>query len=102
MSLPIEESDYLFCDLQEIVRYIRRHNPEAAIRFVLAVRATAETLSRSPHIGHARSDIGFPEVRSWRISGFRTYLIFYKPTADRLLLLRVLHGNRDLETELEK
>jgi len=35
-------------------------------------------------------------------SEFRKYLIFYEMLPDRLRLLRVLHGARDLQAELEK
>ena len=36
MKLPAEESDFIFCDVQDIVRYLRRRNPAAAVRFVEA------------------------------------------------------------------
>src|ERR1043166_7101704 len=102
MSLLVDESDFIFCDIQEVARYVRSRNPDVAIWFVLAVKNTVEMLAHSPHMGRSRHDLGFPEVRSWRVNGFKNYLIFYKPTDDRLFLLRVLHGNRDLQTELER
>jgi toxin ParE1/3/4 len=55
-----------------------------------------------PEIGRARPDLGAPETRSWRVKGFRNYLIFYEALSDRVRLLRVLHGARDLQAELEK
>jgi toxin ParE1/3/4 len=102
MSLPVEESEFIKCDLIDILRYIRSGNPPAGIRFVEAFRRTVDLLARMPHLGRTRSDLGSPETRSWRVAGFRKYLIFYEALPDRLRLLRVLHGSRDLQTELEK
>jgi toxin ParE1/3/4 len=36
-------------------------------------------------------------IRQWRIKNFKDYLIFYKVLEDRVEVLRVLHGMRDLE-----
>lgn len=102
MKLPVEESEFIPCDMLDIVRYIRRDNPPAAIRFVDAFKSSVELLSRMPEIGRARPDLGAPETRSWRVKGFRKYLIFYEAFPDRVRLLRVLHGARDLQAEMEK
>jgi toxin ParE1/3/4 len=37
------------------------------------------------------------EIRQWRIKDFQYYLIFYRIQDDRVEILRVLHGARDLE-----
>jgi len=37
------------------------------------------------------------EIRQWRIKDFQDYLIFYQIQDDRVEILRVLHGVRDLE-----
>ena len=39
-------------------------------------------------------------VRSWGIRGFPNHLIFYRPTDDRIEVIRVLHAARDIETIL--
>lgn len=102
MKLAVEESDFIACDVFDVVRYLRRGNPELARRFIEALKGTVELLSRSPHIGRPRSDLGVPETRSWRVSGFAHWLIFYEVLPGRIRLLRVLHGRRDLQAELEK
>jgi plasmid stabilization system protein ParE len=61
-----------------------------------------DLLARMPGMGRVRPDLGAPETRSWRVSRFRKYLIFYEMLPDRLRLLRVLHGSRDLQVELGK
>ena len=95
-----EESEFVFCDLQTAARRIRRDNPQAARAFLEAAYDTFEFLSRNPGLGRARSDLGFPEVRSWRIAGFRRYLIFYRELPDRIQIWRVLHGARDFHQTL--
>jgi plasmid stabilization system protein ParE len=42
------------------------------------------------------------EFISWRVGSFRRYLLFYEVLPDRLRLLRLLHGYRDLQSELQK
>ena len=95
-----EESEFVFCDLQTAARYIRRDNLQAAHAFLKAAYDSFEFLTRNPSIGRSRSDLGFPEVRSWRITRFRRYLIFYRELPDRIQIWRVLHGARDLHTIL--
>lgn len=102
MKLPVEESEFIPCDILDIVRRIRPHNPVAAVRFVEAFKSSVDLLARMPALGRVRPDLGAPETRSWRVGRFRKYLIFYEVLPDRLRLLRVLHGSRDLQAELGK
>jgi toxin ParE1/3/4 len=100
MKLPVEESEFIPCDILDILRRIRPHNPSAGARFIDSFKSSVELLARMPQLGRTRVDLGAPETRSWRVRGFRNYLIFYEVLPDRLRLLRVLHGSRDLQAEL--
>lgn len=102
MHLRVEESEFVPCDLLDIVRWIHSHNPAAAVRFIEGFKTSVELLARMPDGGRPRPDLGAPTTRSWRVNGFHKYLIFYESLPDRVRLLRVLHGARDLQTELEK
>jgi toxin ParE1/3/4 len=102
MSPRWEESEFLFCDLQEAACYIKRENPIAARNFLEAAYDTFEFIARHPGVGRTRADTGFPQVRSWRVQGFRRFLIFYQDFPDRVRIWRVLHGARDLPAELAK
>ena len=95
-----EESEFLFCDLQVAARFIHRRNPSAARAFLVAAYATFEYLAANPGLGRQRADLGFPEIRSWRVHGFRGFLIFYRELPDRIQIWRVLHGARDLHRGL--
>jgi toxin ParE1/3/4 len=79
-------------DLIEHFIYIGNHNLEAARRFLRAVLDDSRKLAEMPGLGAMR-DFDDPElgdVRSWPVSGFRNYLIFYKPSEDGIDLLRVI------------
>jgi plasmid stabilization system protein ParE len=73
-----EESEYVFRDLHAAASYIHHDNPTAARSFLEAAYDTFEFIASNPGIGRKRADLGFPQVRSWRIPGFRRYLIFYR------------------------
>jgi toxin ParE1/3/4 len=95
-----DEGEFVFCDLQGAARHIRRQNPRAAQAFLEAACDSFEFLARIPGVGRRRDDLGFPEVRSWRVAGFRSYLIFYRELPDRIQIWRVLYGARHQQTEL--
>lgn len=98
----VEESDFIYCDVRDIVRILRRHGPSLAHRFLLEFKATVVLLSGMSGIGRPRPEFGIPGLRSWRVHRFRKYLIFYEDLPDRIRLLRVLHGSRDLQSEIKK
>jgi toxin ParE1/3/4 len=96
MSARYDESEYVFCDLQAIYRYIRQDDEPVARRFLEAAYDSFEFLADHPMIGRARPEFSHPGLRSWRVQGFRNYLVFYRPLEDRIQIWRVLHGSRDL------
>ena len=96
MPVRYDESEYVFCDLQAIYRYIRLDDEEVARRFLESAYDSFEFLAENPMIGRARPEFAHSGLRSWRVQGFRNYLIFYRTGNDRLQIWRVLHGSRDL------
>ena len=91
-----EESEFVFSDLEKAAQFIFWENSTAANAFVDAAYDTFDFLARNPGIGRQRSDLELPEVRSWRVKGFRRYLVFYRVMPDRIQIWRVVHGARDL------
>ncbi|WP_395753599.1 type II toxin-antitoxin system RelE/ParE family toxin [Prosthecobacter sp.] len=96
-----DESEYVFCDLQAIYRYIRQDDEAVARRFLEAAYDSFEFLAENPKIGRARPEFAHAGLRSWRVQGFRSYLIFYAPCGERLQIWRVLHGSRDLQAVMK-
>ena len=91
-------------DLYEIATYIGADNPDAAMRFLDAAEKEFKSLAAMPGKGRPRrfKNPRLSGVRSWRVEGFVNYLIFYRPLADGIEVIRVLHGARDIERILEE
>jgi toxin ParE1/3/4 len=101
MSLRYDESEYVFCDLQAVYRYIRLDDEDVARRFLESAYDSFEFLVENPMIGRARPEFAHAGLRSWRVQGFRKYLIFYRTGNERLQIWRVLHGSRDLQVMMK-
>jgi toxin ParE1/3/4 len=71
------------------------HAESAAERFKPAVQEGAQFLGQWPFAGRRRH-FRTPGLRSWQVPGFERYLIFYRVTDDRVEIVRVLYGMRDL------
>ena len=79
-------------DLQEIHVYIAKDNPEAARRLLERLRARARALSEMPGMGRSREDLR-PGLFSFPIG---RYVLFYCPQPCGIVLVRVLHGRRNV------
>ena len=91
-------------DALQIFVYLGERNMGAAERFLQALDADLKRLAEMPGMGPTREfqDERLAGIRSWPVSGFRDYLIFYRPVSDQFQALRVIHGARDLERALEE
>jgi toxin ParE1/3/4 len=79
-------------DLREIRTYIAKDNPAAACRVVERLRTQARKLAATPGMGRRREDLR-PELFSFPVG---RHVLFYRPQAGGIVLVRVLHGARDL------
>lgn len=82
-------------DLIEAVRWIARDNPKAAQALRSAIMVAAERMGRFPDMGREWPELVDPPVRLLALTGF-PYLVVYDPDHRPPLILRVLHGARDL------
>jgi toxin ParE1/3/4 len=91
-------------DLVQHFVYIGENNLGAARRFLKAVADDLQKLATMPGMGRMREfrRADLHRVRSWPVSGFENYLIFYEATDERLDVLRVLHGARDIDRIFEE
>lgn len=66
-------------DIYHIAVFLLGENESAASRFVDAVQKALKDLARMPGMGSIKNfrDPALFEVRSWRVEGFRNYLIYY-------------------------
>lgn len=88
-------------DLREIGATIAEDNPDVAERFLTSIQDTFHLLESHPRIGRLRS-FSTPGIRSWVVSEFPSYVIFYLVSATELQILAVLHGSRDVASALSK
>lgn len=79
-------------DLEGIGDTIAADNPSIALRFIRDIRDHCERIAATPHAYTARPELG-PEIRC---CVHQRYLIFFQPTITEVLIVRVLHGSRDL------
>lgn len=83
-------------DLDSIIAYIALDNPEAAEKVFRTIVTTAERLTDFPGLGRAGR---LPETRELAVSG-QPYLIVYRAASDKVTVLAVFHGARDLARAL--
>lgn len=79
--------------LQEIEDFIARDSVLHAITFVDHIVESTETLLKTPHIGRVVPQFNCQDHREVI---FRGYRIVYLVQNDEVLILRVVHGARDL------
>jgi toxin ParE1/3/4 len=91
-------------DILRLYRYylIDKHADAAAESHLEAVQAAIAAMCLRPGIG-APKDLGNPDLsslRSWPVSS--AVRIYYLSSEDRVRILRVLHGKRDIDPLLEE
>jgi toxin ParE1/3/4 len=91
-------------DIDDITYYIAQDNLEAAVAFFEAVESTCAMLSTMPDIGSARDyrNPRFAGLRMFPVKRYEKYLIFYESSDEELLVVRVLHGARDIAALFER
>jgi toxin ParE1/3/4 len=80
-------------DLQEIHSHIAKDKPEAARRFVEHLRVKARQLAETPGMGRSRGEDLRPGLFSFPVG---RYVLFYREQSGGIVLVRVIHGSRDL------
>jgi len=84
-------------DLTRVYAYLADRSPRSADRFLEEVELVVDLLAEFPELGRPRDELK-AGLHSFRVRRFR-HLIFYRVTPNTLVLLRVLHGARDLERQ---
>ncbi|MEX2212549.1 MAG: type II toxin-antitoxin system RelE/ParE family toxin [Phycisphaeraceae bacterium] len=90
--MPIIRSRLAEQDYAEIWDYIAERNPDAADRLLRQIDAKLESYLDTPNAGTPRDEI-MPGLRSFPVG---RYVVLYRPVADGIELIRILHGARDL------
>jgi toxin ParE1/3/4 len=90
-------------ELEDIIDYIAVRSQSAARRLLDAVERAFALLADMPELGSpwltSRPELA--GLRRWRPGRFKNYVIFYRPLADGIEVLHVVHGARDLDRLLD-
>ena len=100
MSLPVVRLKAAREDILDIGVYLMDQNPAAATRFLNALEETLNSLADMPEMGRIYQ-VGTHELRRFPVRNFDKYLIFYRLLDDRIELVRIIHGSRDIPELLE-
>ncbi len=82
-------------DLIEIWQFIAADNVPAADGMLDRFEQVLSTLCQNPLIGRARPELA-RDIRSFPVG---SYVLFYQPRPDGILLVRVLNGYLDITAE---
>lgn len=96
MKLVLQYSFEAAEDLVAIWRHVASDNMSAADRLLDTIESGCDRLRDFPHMGPSREDLR---------SGFRMlvitgYVVLYRALEDRIQIVRVVHGSRDLDALL--
>lgn len=83
-------------DIQDIYLYsVDTWGKDRARSYVFGLFEAFETISRNPRMGRPRPDLG-DEIRSLPHA---SHIVFFTEWQGEIAILRVLHGNRDVEEQ---
>src|SRR5579862_5135060 len=86
-------------DFAELVTYFAREEAdELATRFEESTYQIIGLLLQQPELGRPRRDLKPAGIRSFRLRGFKRYLLFYQIRGAELVLLRLRYGGMDLQS----
>lgn len=97
MNRVFKRPRFLLDLAEELAWLVDKAGPDVAEQWYQALKATIHQLEQHPLLGRVRKDLSPPGIRSWRVSGFPRWLLFY--TVDRndnLVLYRIRQGTMNL------
>jgi toxin ParE1/3/4 len=92
ITAPAEE------DLREIGDYLGQRSEAAAEKVLTTILDRARLHANLPLMGRLRDELS-AGLRSFVVA---PYVIFYRPIADTIEVLRILHGARDIESIMKE
>jgi toxin ParE1/3/4 len=96
MGLQVVVSFRARSDILDIYSYLAERSPTAADRLRLSERF--DELREFPFLGPDRSELR-PSLRGILVEG---YVAFYLVETDRIVIVRVLDGRRDIQQEFSE
>jgi toxin ParE1/3/4 len=90
-------------DIDAHVNYLCVYNEKAAFRLFDSIRLTLTQIAKIPKIGvsYPLQNSRLAGLRKWPIKDFSNYIIFYLEKPEKIEVVRILHGARDVRFVLE-
>ncbi|MBN1764063.1 MAG: type II toxin-antitoxin system RelE/ParE family toxin [Sedimentisphaerales bacterium] len=79
-------------DLLDIWLFIAEDSIRAADKWIHTLESKCKQLAENPRLGRLRKELA-PNLRSFPV---QNYILFYQPVDEGIVLIRVLHGSRDI------
>lgn len=90
-------------DLADLYDYISRHDaPEKADHVLKQIEKAFSSLSESPERGAFPKELLAVGIREYREVFFKPYRIIYRVVADKIFVLLIIDGRRDMQALLER
>jgi toxin ParE1/3/4 len=99
-NLQVTLSDLAISDILEQAEWYGTHSESVATRWEKAVTSALLRIAGSPRSGvpcRFKAD-ELRGVRRSAVAGFPKHLVFYQVCDDKIIVLRIVHGARDLES----
>lgn len=93
MKLVLQFSFEAGRDLIDIWDHVALDNVDTADRLVAKIEDSCDRLCRFPNMGPHREDLR-PGLRMLVANG---YVVLYRPWEDRIQIVRIVHGRRDMD-----
>lgn len=84
-------------DLEEIIAFVRADRPAAARRLLRRIEQRAATLGIHPQIGRVVPELKRLQIAAYRELMIPPYRLTYRAEVDRVLVLGIFDGRRNLE-----
>lgn len=96
-ACTVEWTSKAYLDLDEIVTYISNESIENALLTLKKIQSKAENLYHFPEKGRVVSELKFHNILKYRESIVSLWRIIYKIEANKVYVLAVIDGRRNVE-----
>ena len=103
MPFLVQLTNDAACDLEEIYDYIDRHDaPGRADHVLEQIEKAFHSLSEHPQRGNFPKELLDIGIREYREIFFKPYRIIYRVMGDKVYVLVVADGRRDMQALLQR
>jgi toxin ParE1/3/4 len=90
-------------DIEELYQYIARHDaPRKAQNVLTKIEKTFNSLSETPERGVHPKELLALGIREYREVFFKPYRLIYRIIGDRVYILLIVDGRRDMQSLLQR